>query len=41
MNVLGQGCTTWSPAGQCVNDNTNTQLCYMLEDDAVFRNGFE
>ncbi len=40
-NVLGQGCTNWSPAGQCVNDSTNTQLCYMLEDDAVFRNGFE
>ena len=41
LNVLGQGCTNWSPAGQCVNDNTNTQLCYMLEDDGVFRNGFE
>lgn len=40
-NVLGQGCTNWSPAGQCVNGEASTQLCYLLDNDAVYRNGFE
>jgi hypothetical protein len=40
-NLLNAGCTAWSAAGQCLGGQGNTQLCYMLENDTIFRGGFE
>jgi hypothetical protein len=35
------GCTAWNAAGQCLSGQQNAQLCFMLETDVLFSNGFE